>query len=285
MKHFDPTRGYNGSVQSYRPLTDDDLHEMAPSIFASAPHDSRSDRYALIPTSAVVQGLRNEGYEPYHAQQGNSRIPGKANFTKHMIRFRREGWDKAEAQVGNSIHELVLLNSHDGTSAYRLMSGVFRLLCLNGLIVGKTYEDVRVGHTGDAVKNVIEGSYTVLEQHKRIEDSIDDMSRIVTSETQRRAFGVGARALRYGEGVEDREIDPLALVTPRRYEDKANDLWTVMNRAQENLIRGGFVKHSFNEQGRRTRRAEARPVNGIDQSTEINRGVWAMAEYLREQVA
>jgi uncharacterized protein DUF932 len=32
---------------------------------------------------------------------------------------------------------LILLNSHDGTSSYQLMSGVFRIVCRNGLIVSE----------------------------------------------------------------------------------------------------------------------------------------------------
>jgi len=88
--HMNPARAYNGSVASYKPLTDDDLFRMAPSIFAEAPHESRSDRYAMIPTSAVIAGLRQEGFTPYHAAQGKSRIEGKADFTKHLIRFRHE---------------------------------------------------------------------------------------------------------------------------------------------------------------------------------------------------
>ncbi len=32
---------------------------------------------------------------------------------------------------------LILLNSHDGTGSYQLMSGVFRIVCRNGLIVSE----------------------------------------------------------------------------------------------------------------------------------------------------
>ena len=35
-----------------------------PSIFADAPHESRSQRYAYIPTAAVLTELRKEGFQP-----------------------------------------------------------------------------------------------------------------------------------------------------------------------------------------------------------------------------
>ena len=44
------------SLRSDYPLTDDQIHRVAPSIFADAPHESRSQRYAYIPTAAVLAG-------------------------------------------------------------------------------------------------------------------------------------------------------------------------------------------------------------------------------------
>jgi hypothetical protein len=41
------------SLRSDYPLSDDQIHRVAPSIFADAPHESRSQRYAYIPTAAV----------------------------------------------------------------------------------------------------------------------------------------------------------------------------------------------------------------------------------------
>jgi len=45
-------------------------------------------RYTYIPTIEVMRGLRREGFEPFMVAQGQSRIEGKADFTKHMIRLR-----------------------------------------------------------------------------------------------------------------------------------------------------------------------------------------------------
>jgi len=46
---------------------------VAPSIFADAPHESRSERYSYIPTASVLQGLRGEGFEPFMVCQ--TRVP------------------------------------------------------------------------------------------------------------------------------------------------------------------------------------------------------------------
>lgn len=76
-------------INQDKPLTNDQLIRVAPSIFAVDKHVSRSQRYAYIPTIQVVEGLRSEGFMPFFACQSKSRIEGKSEFTKHMIRFRQ----------------------------------------------------------------------------------------------------------------------------------------------------------------------------------------------------
>jgi len=74
-----------------QPLSEDQMRAAAPSIFAEGKHASRSERYTYIPTIDVLRGLRKEGFEPFMVAQGQSRVEGKAEFTKHMIRMRHAG--------------------------------------------------------------------------------------------------------------------------------------------------------------------------------------------------
>ena len=102
------------------PLTNELLYRAAPSIFAGEKHDSRSARYTYIPTIEVVEGLRSEGFFPFSVCQSKTRIEGKAEFTKHMIRLRQH--DQISAKEAN---EIILINSHDGTSSYQMLAGMF----------------------------------------------------------------------------------------------------------------------------------------------------------------
>jgi hypothetical protein len=88
------------------PLTEDQMRAAAPSVFAEAKHASRSERYTYIPTIEVLRGLRKEGFEPYMVAQGASRIEGKAEFTKHMIRMRHAG----QVQTRPEASEIILIN-------------------------------------------------------------------------------------------------------------------------------------------------------------------------------
>lgn len=109
-------------LRSDYPLSDEQIRTVAPSIFADAPHASRSHRYAYIPTATILTSLRKEGFQPFMVTQTRVRDEGKREHTKHMVRLRHAGQiTAAEA------NEIILLNSHDGTSSYQLMAGLFRL--------------------------------------------------------------------------------------------------------------------------------------------------------------
>src|SRR6185369_15708527 len=75
-------------IRSESPLPEEQMRIAAPSIFATGKHASRSDRYTYIPTIEVLRGLRKEGFEPFMVAQSRSRIAGKTEFTKHLIRMR-----------------------------------------------------------------------------------------------------------------------------------------------------------------------------------------------------
>lgn len=279
------------------PLTDDQLRAIAPSVFAEQAHESRSERYFYIPTIEVLRGLRAEGFEVFSAQQGRSRVPGKADFTKHILRLRKPG---GALEVGGSVHEIVLLNSHDGTSSYRIMDGVFRFICTNGMVSGCIDHDVRVPHTGDQQDKVIEGVYTVLDRAEQTMAAAQDWRGIRLDDEQINQFGRAARAIRYPELADlsrseaDARIRPADIVLPRRPDDTARDLWMMFNRAQENLIRGGFDvrtpvsdEEAMNSRQRRFRHhgtlgrvrvRSAGAVNGIDDNTKINRNLWTLAQ-------
>src|SRR3954469_3138824 len=120
-------------VRSETPLAEDLMRQAAPSIFAQGKHASRSERYTYIPTIEVLRGLRKEGFEPFMVAQSKSRIEGKTDFTKHMIRMRHAG----QAQVRPEANEIILSNSHDGASSYQMLAGVFRFVCCNGWVAGR----------------------------------------------------------------------------------------------------------------------------------------------------
>src|SRR6476620_4231194 len=131
-----------------RALTEDELYKAAPSVFATTAHVSSSDRFAPIPTIEVVRGLAKEGFGVVGAKQSLTRVPGKAPYTKHLLRIRKLDSD-ASYSVGDTVAEMLLKNANDGTSVYDLFAGLFRIACLNSKVsqIG-TIDSVKVRHTG-----------------------------------------------------------------------------------------------------------------------------------------
>ncbi|ETJ42576.1 hypothetical protein Q604_UNBC03454G0001, partial [human gut metagenome] len=54
-------------------------------------------------------------------------------YTKHMLRLRRAGEIN-----GEHVPEIILLNSHAGTSSYQMLPGYFRFVCQNGCVCGQS---------------------------------------------------------------------------------------------------------------------------------------------------
>jgi Domain of unknown function (DUF932) len=258
------------SIHSNAPLTNDELMRFAPSVFANAPHESRSQRYAYIPTIDVVNGLRDNGFRPFFAIQGKCRTEGKAEYTKHMLRLRHVDQIARDGDV----NEIILINSHDGSSSYQMLAGCFRFVCANGAICGDSSFDIRVKHSGNVQDEVIEGAFEVMKSFDKIDEQKDAMKSAILTTGEQTAFARAALAVRFGTEKEP-PIRADQAIEPRRWDDKDDSLWTTFQRAQENLVRGGIRKRGRG-------RAHTRGVEGIDGNVKLNRGLWVLAEEMRK---
>lgn len=260
-------------VRRDRPLTHEELAHYVPSVFSEDKHESRSARYSYIPTITLLENLQREGFQPFFACQTRVRDPGKREHTKHMLRLRREG-----QITGKQVPEIILLNSHDGSSSYQMLPGLFRAVCQNGLICGESFGEVRVPHKGNVVEKVIEGAYEVLGIFDQVEEKRDAMESLLLPTQAQHALAEAALTYRFGE--EHHPVTTTQILTPRRYEDRKDDLWSVFNRCQENLLKGGLPGRTA-----RGKRSHTRAVNGIDGDIKLNRALWVMAEQMQQALS
>ena len=269
------------------PLTDEEIQRFAPSVFAAEAHQSRSERYKYIPTARVLEGMRKAGFIPFSAKQARTRDESRREFTKHMIRFRRE--DVAVSGVGDLVPEVVLVNAHDGSSSYKLMAGIFRVICMNGLIVKSSdFDSLTVGHSGNIEEKVIEGSYRVIESSVRALEAPKQWSQIALNPREQMALANAAYVLRFAdaEGNVATPIKPEQLLLTHRTADQKSDLWTTFNVVQENVIRGGLHGRTQpSQQHRRGRAVTTREVRGIDQDVKLNRALWVLGEEMAKAKA
>lgn len=258
-------------IRSASPLSDDQIARVAPSVYAEQAHDSRAQTYAFIKTSEILAGLRQAGFQPFEARQTRVKDQSKKEFTKHLIRLRHPDAIANSEGAG----EIILLNSHDGSSSFQLMAGYFRMVCSNGLIAGDIVQDHRIRHSGRIMHDVIDAAFTVVDDLKRVDECIDDWKGITLDMNEQAVFAESALALKYEDGKAP--IKAEQLIDARRWDDRPKDLWTTFNRTQENLIRGGLRGRSAN--GRRT---TTRAVTGVDQSVGLNKALWTLANRMAE---
>lgn len=260
-------------------LSKETLFKLASSIFTEARSHKTSEKYQCISTAQLIDKLALEGFFPTWAAQTRVRDKNHKAFAKHMIRFRRHD---ALQNTQGVYPELVLVNSHDGLSSYRLMAGLFRVVCSNGMIAGKTYDEIRIKHQGDIVGNVIEGTYRIIETANQMIDVADDMGSIHLTNDEQTIFAEAAHELKFSDSSSSIVVNPVNLLQARRYGDqKNNDLFTVFNVVQENIIKGGVRAHRLNQYGYKTV-AKTREIKAIDQNVKLNRALWTLTEKMME---
>jgi len=264
------------STQNSNGLSNDQLMATCPSIFAMTPwggdatHKGMSDKYDFIPTIQVIDKMRDEGLLPVKAMQANTRIEGKGEFTRHIIRFRssRLSWN-----VGDSLPEIVLVNSHDGSSSYQLSAGIFRLVCSNGMIVkSHDFGSYTTRHQGNVIDGVLDATYKIMDDIPMLEARVAEYQSLTLSQYQQKEYCERAIGLRWDKDENGQyPCDPTQLLRTRRSADNGDSLWLTYQRVQENLIKGGI--RPLSHHGRKTRKVIS-PLADY----KLNRDLWALTD-------
>ena len=248
-------------------LSSETLQERVPAVFASSAHERTSRSYTFISTSRVLDALKLAGLEPVEARQASR--ARSAMHARHLIRLRRRF---ETIELRDAIPEIVFLNSHDGTSAYQLRVGLFRVVCTNGLIVSAgRFPTWRVAHRGDVVADVVTAALQISKRFDALAGVVDRMERTSLDRLQQLDFAAEALALRFPKDVHA-GLAPSQLLVPRRADDAGNDLWRTFNVVQENILKGGLVRRSASNRLTRTRR-----ITAIREDVRLNSGLWDLA--------
>jgi hypothetical protein len=251
-----------------RGLSLDAVRARAPAVFAPSADERMSSKYTFLPTERILTGLMSAGFVPVDARQASARR-GNPIHARHIVRLRPQ-FDTV--QLRDSVPEVVFLNSHDGSSAYQLRMGLFRVVCTNGLIVSRgAFPAYCVSHRGNIVDDVIAAALKVAERFGSLAEQVGRMEQRHLFKDEQLTFAEQALRLRYPEPAQS-GMQPAQLLACRRSEDVGDDLWRVYNRIQEHLLRGGLSRRSIN--GRLTR---TRPIGSIRRDVTLNGQLWDLA--------
>jgi len=247
--------------------TVEQLRVVVPSIYATSPADNVSERYGFVSTSRIIDIMQEDGYQVVHARGGVRNC--SREFGVHEVRLRRAD---EKVKLHETFPEIVLINSHNGTSSTILHMGLFRQICSNGLVVGDSFQtSFRVPHLGDPRENVISAAHFLMSSAPRLNETIHNWRERKLSASEINEFGRRAGELRKLTG---KTILGNDLTRVHRDEDATDSLWNVFNRTQENLVRGGVP--IISEKTGRVRKS--RGLRAVKPLLAINRGLWDLAE-------
>lgn len=245
-------------------MTKEMIKSVAPAAFSKTHSSEMSNRYVFVPTFELLDMFEEEGWNVSSAKQ-----MGKGSHSMHEIRMRNGEMPK----VGDSFFEAIIRNSHNGSMKFSVSSGLFRLVCSNGLSVPTSITDsFSIKHTNFNMGDVRKLTDNFAKKLPIIQESMEKMMSRELSTKEKIQLTKEALKLRFGkpEMLSEKTIEDI--LTPNRVEDEGNNLWNVFNTIQEKFVRGGF-KYSVNDKNPRT----ARSINNIINANKVNTELWELA--------
>lgn len=222
-------------------LTEEDLRTLPMASKTMYQKDGLTDKYEFSSTLSVINKLMEYGWKvskSYQRSMTKSTKVDNYKFAKHWITFRKEEQLK-DLKVDQVLPQIYLLNSHDGTTALKFESGLYRVVCSNGLVTpSKNLVHLKLRHSKEKISQLNEFLNLYLDTLSNTISYVNDMSKIKLNEDEKIEFASISSNLRWGQYVP--KINFQDVVIPRRLEDKKDDLWTVYNVIQENLTKGGI---------------------------------------------
>lgn len=161
-------------------ITLEEIKEQCPHAFQMEPSKKVSDKYTFVPTIKAIEDIMSLGWLPIRAIAVKSRKKSTEGVGKHMIEFEHP--DFLYDEEGERIR-ILLQNSHDGSSNFKLDIGVFRLVCSNGLVVkSKDMGAIKVRHMGYSFEEVKQAVNTLIENVPTVFGTINQMKSIQLSD-------------------------------------------------------------------------------------------------------
>jgi hypothetical protein len=245
-------------------ITLPELQTLTPSVFNTEKSEKLSNRYSVVPTIDVINQFMDAGWQVSSAKQ-----VGQGKFAKHSVRLR----NSELPQVGDSLVEAIITNSHDGRTKLQVGAGLFRLVCSNGLVVPmKELVNINQRHMNIQIEEVNQITEKFIEMSPIIERSVIKMMDVKMDMDKKIDFASKAIGIRW-KNVEDvSTLELETIVNPLRSDDMESTLWNTFNVVQEKLIRGGFVR------GNGSSVRTVKPIKSLNMDTMINKKLWELAE-------
>ncbi len=126
------------------------------------------------------------------------------------------------------------------------------------------------GYSFQELKELVEKAVDIL---PNVVQKINTLSNRIMTREEMSSFAQKAIQARFGEErlVDASEVQQV--LSAARGEDEGSNLWVVMNRVQEHLVRGGFTMVTAGKKERKVRK-----ITNMLKDVELNQKLWALTE-------
>jgi hypothetical protein len=228
-----------------------------------------SAKFGFISSEKLVSSLESSGLSLDKVVEMSIRKNKemRQGFQKHRMVFNTGM--KSNDNDGNL--QLLVTNSHEGSTSLKFQLGFFRYICANGLIVGKNVAlPMSVRHTVDNALKINETIEMVLDQKNRVFESIEELKAKKWNQDQLKKFTQGAMEIR------GYDLEKKGILTPdfrtKRNEDNKGDAFTLFNVVQENILRTGFKARTDKNEV-----VTMRAIRSLEEQNRINVSLWDLA--------
>lgn len=259
-----------------RILQTTDLNEASNPVNTQVAHQRTSEKYAHVSSERIIQLFENKNF----TLEGVSKSRSKKydGYQKHMMIFTRD-----DLRIDDENHlRFLVRNDHSGMGSVGIDLGIFRTICANGMEIGDKNFSHRIRHSGNAEQKVHQSFEYFMDNLIKIKTFIGDLKSNPTTREQREALAHMVCQYRLSGNKKLVSFDANSALEHRREEDTANDFYTVFNRLQESLLRGGISFDAWGKVRGEDREAilkkRTRAITSLDMSMKANKAVYNMVE-------
>ncbi len=238
-------------------------------------HNEKSERFVHITPSEVGAKLLSQGFELVSLKEGIARKADRAGHQTTLARYRYS--QSALSNDLGGLHYEILVKIPHLYGAIELYSGIFRVVCSNGLVLGAQFDGKRIVHLGDALTQVEETVDSMVASKAMTLRTVESMKQVNPDSDVTRGFIRAAIELRAPKLKEVNDSVLEYVGKSRRQADADNDAWSIYNRVQEFLTRG-TVPYIQEVDGKLVRASTRRLPKALSQvSVDFNRNLFDLA--------
>lgn len=245
-------------------------------------HLTKSSRFQPVKPELIADVLSNHGFTMASLKTGKARLTDRESHQTTIARYR----SNTEMKIGGNYLDIVAKVPHL-YGAVELFVGTYRVICSNGLTTGFKFDSYKVKHLGNPTDQILEALPKLVAQEKLLVETIQAMQNRVLTNFELIEIANRVAIIRL-EGINNaHNVNYLGLLKRHRNEDQGNDLYTVLNVLQENIVRTGLTYQTIltNSLTNETvvRNATARRIGETSvRSININSRIWDVAtEFLK----